>query len=70
VTRLGETAGTVRPVSDPNDTGQAKFGSSYVGVNHFQFLDGYVSPISDTIATTELMALSAIAGGETVTQQN
>ena len=56
--------------TDPNDSSQAKFGSSHVGMCNFLFLDGHVSPISDTIATTELMSLSTIAGGETVTQQN
>lgn len=54
----------------PTDPAQSKFGSAHVGVNHFLFLDGHVSPISDTIDTKELMALSTIAGGETVTQQN
>ena len=54
----------------PTDTSQSKFGSSHVGVNHFLFLDGHISSITDMISTPELMALSTIAGGETVAQQN
>jgi hypothetical protein len=34
----------------------------------FVFLDRHVSPIDDTIAAKDLMALSSIAGGETVVQ--
>jgi prepilin-type N-terminal cleavage/methylation domain-containing protein/prepilin-type processing-associated H-X9-DG protein len=53
----------------PNDPAPAsKFGSAHVGVVQFLFLDGHVSPIDDTIDKTELMALSTIAGGETVKQ--
>ena len=52
----------------PNDTGTAKFGSLHPGVVQFVFLDGHVSPIDDTIAAKDLMALSSIAGGETVIQ--
>ncbi|HTQ38079.1 MAG TPA: DUF1559 domain-containing protein [Pirellulales bacterium] len=64
-------AGTQAGLSTgPTDTNSAKFGSSHVGIVHFLFLDGHVSPIDDTIDPVQLMALSTIAGGESVTQQN
>jgi prepilin-type processing-associated H-X9-DG protein len=54
--------------SGPNDMGTTKFGSMHQGIVQFVFLDGHVSPIDDTIAAKDLMALSSIAGGETVVQ--
>jgi prepilin-type N-terminal cleavage/methylation domain-containing protein/prepilin-type processing-associated H-X9-DG protein len=56
--------------TDPNDQSTTKFGSSHIGVVHFVFLDGHVSPLNDTIDPKLLMALSTIAGGESVPQQN
>jgi prepilin-type N-terminal cleavage/methylation domain-containing protein/prepilin-type processing-associated H-X9-DG protein len=56
--------------SGPNDPAPqgSKFGSAHVGVVQFLFLDGHVSAIDDTIDKAELMALSTIAGRETVKQ--
>jgi hypothetical protein len=52
----------------PKDPSLGKFGSSHMQVHHFVFLDGHVNAVADTISLKELMALSTIAGGETVTQ--
>jgi prepilin-type N-terminal cleavage/methylation domain-containing protein len=63
-------AGTQQGMANgPKDTRTGIFGSAHVGVNGFLFLDGHVTGIDDAISTTELMALSTINGGETISQQ-
>jgi prepilin-type N-terminal cleavage/methylation domain-containing protein/prepilin-type processing-associated H-X9-DG protein len=54
----------------PTDTSAAKFGSVHTGIVNFLFLDGHVTAIDDAISPTDLIALSTIAGGEQVSQQN
>jgi prepilin-type processing-associated H-X9-DG protein len=52
--------------NDPNFTSPGEFGSAHTGIVQFLYLDGHVEAIENTIDKTELMALSTIAGGETV----
>jgi prepilin-type N-terminal cleavage/methylation domain-containing protein/prepilin-type processing-associated H-X9-DG protein len=52
--------------NDPNFTSPGEFGSAHTGIVQFLYLDGHVEAIENTIDKTDLMALSTIAGGETV----
>ncbi len=53
------------PMAD-NMENDSPFGSYHAGGTHFEFVDGHVSFINDTINFTTYQALSTIAGGEII----
>lgn len=61
---FGGTSGGL--ATNQDDPSHDKFGGPHPGVTLFVFLDGHVAPVSDDIATATLMALSTVAGSETV----
>ena len=50
----------------PDDPNHDKFGGPHPGVTLFAFLDGHVASIAADVDLETLMAMSTIAGGETV----
>ena len=67
-TILAAAAGGI--ATGPSDPGLSKFGSSHAGVTQFVFLDGHVTTIPNDITADELLALSTVAGRESVNHQN
>jgi prepilin-type N-terminal cleavage/methylation domain-containing protein/prepilin-type processing-associated H-X9-DG protein len=55
--------------NDTDDPDRTKFGSAHADTVYFAFLDGHVSGLQDDIETTALKALSTIAGGEMVADE-
>ena len=49
-----------------NRENDALFGSYHPGGTHFEFVDGHVGFINDTIDLKTYQALSTIAGGEII----
>jgi prepilin-type N-terminal cleavage/methylation domain-containing protein/prepilin-type processing-associated H-X9-DG protein len=62
----GTANGMADGPNDPNFTSPGEFGSAHTGIVQFLYLDGHVEAIENTIDKADLMALSTIAGGETI----